>query len=163
MNETLSATILAVLITTLTGLLGWVIKQVLRVQDQLVSLRRQRIEIGQEQLPKVEKNAKFWDPAKWEFPVNHERSNDREALDEVTVKFKRAFYGPPRVYVALSKLDMGDAKANLHRVEVGAKDITAEGFDLYFRTWSQSLLFNATATWIAVSEEPLSWLGKDSK
>ncbi len=78
----------------------------------MASLSKQRIEIGQEKLAKVERNEKFWDPKKWEFPINHERSNDREAVDEVQVKFKREFYGPPRVYVALAKLDMGDAKAS---------------------------------------------------
>jgi hypothetical protein len=76
------------------------------------------------------------------------------------VKFKHEFYGPPSVQVALTKLDLGDARATVHRVELEAKDITSEGFDLYFRTWSQSLVFDATATWIAVAEEPLSWRGR---
>lgn len=56
--------------------------------NQVVSLRKRRIEVGQEKL-KNGANEKVWESRKWEFPIDQE-----------------------------------------------LRDITSEGFDLYFRTWS---------------------------
>jgi hypothetical protein len=133
------------------GLSGWVLTQVLALKQQIVTLRRQRVELGQAEMPKSK--PEMWDQAKWAFPLSHERSNDRREEVKLEVPFKRKFRDTPRVEVALAKADLGDAKNTVYRVEVEAKRPTPEGFDLYFRTWSQSLLFDATAIWVAVGED----------
>jgi hypothetical protein len=158
-NEKLVETILGVLIVTLAGLLGWILTQVLKMKDQMIVLRKQRIELGAVEMP--ENKPELWDEQRWAFPASHDRSNDRREEVKVEVTFKQKFRATPRVEVALAKVDLGDARASVHRVEVEAKRPTPEGFVLYFRTWSQSLLFDATAIWIAVAEDPLSWQGKE--
>jgi len=153
-NEKLLETILAVLIATLGGLIGWLLTQVNKMKDQMAILRRQRIEVGDVEMPVT--NPALWDKNKWDFPVEHDRSNERRAEVKVPVVFKNKFRDTPRIVVGLAKADLADAWANVHRVEVEARKPTSEGFDLYFRTWKQSLLFGATAIWIAVGDDYLS-------
>ena len=133
------------------ALSGWVLVQVLTLKEHMLILRRQRIEMDEVVMP-VGK-PEMWDQAKWAFPLAHERSNDRREEVKYEVRFKRRFRETPRIEVALSKVDLGDAKNSVYRVEVEAKRPTPEGFDLYFKTWSQSLLFGAKAIWIAVGDD----------
>jgi H-type lectin domain len=147
MVEKVIETIVGALILALSG---WVLTQVLTLKQQMLVLRRQRIELGQVEMPKYK--PEMWDQGKWVFPLSHERSNDRREEVKVEVPFKQKFRDTPRVEVALAKVDLGDAKNSVYRVEVEAKRPTPEGFDLYFRTWSQSLLFGATAIWIAAGD-----------
>lgn len=133
------------------ALSGWVLTPVLTLKQQMLVLRRQRIELGQVEMPKDK--PEMWDQEKWAFPLSHERSNDRREAVKAEVLFKRRFRNTPRIEVALAKVDLGDAKNTVYRAEVEAKRATPEGFDLYFRTWSLSLLFGATATWVAIGED----------
>lgn len=133
------------------ALSGWVLAQVLTLKEQMLVLRRQRIEMDEVVMPDCK--PEMWDQAKWAFPLSHERSNDRREEVKYEVRFKRRFRETPRIAVALSKADLGDAKNSVYRVEVEAKRPTPDGFDLYFKTWSQSLLFGAKAIWIAVGDD----------
>jgi H-type lectin domain len=146
--EKLVESVLGALILALSG---WVLTQVLNLKQQMLSMRRHRVQLGQVQMPKDK--PEMWDQQKWQFPLSHERSNDRREEIKVKVLFKYRFRSTPQVEVALAKVDLGDAKDSVYRVEVEAKKATEDGFELYFKTWSQSLLFDAVATWVAVGEE----------
>jgi hypothetical protein len=78
----------------------------------------------------------FWDPREISVPV---------AFD---VPFRR----PPTVEVSLSEIDLGDLKANIHRISVRAENVGAGGFDPYFATWLESQIYRAVASWIAVGD-----------
>ena len=75
-------------------------------------------------------------------------SGDREIRREV--KFSGKFKSPPAVQVTLSLLDV-DQSTNT-RVEVVAEDITTKGFDLVFRTWSDTRIARARAARLAIGD-----------
>ena len=54
------------------------------------------------------------------------------------------------VTVSLKKIDIGDG-INRLEVHTGSK-IDTTGFDLYFKTWHDSIVWNAEASWIALGE-----------
>ena len=68
------------------------------------------------------------------------------------VKFDSPFRVPPKVSLALSGQDVGQSKNN--RVQLIAKNITVNGFDLVYRTWFDTLLYSAWATWTAIGVKP---------
>lgn len=68
------------------------------------------------------------------------------------VKFDSPFRVPPKVSLSLSGQDVGEAKNS--RVQLIAKNITVNGFDLVYKTWSDSVIFSAWATWIAIGLKP---------
>ena len=70
----------------------------------------------------------------------------------VAVKFDSPFRVPPKVSLALSGQDVGQSKNN--RVQLIAKNITVNGFDLVYRTWFDTLLYSAWATWTAIGVKP---------
>jgi TIR domain-containing protein/H-type lectin domain-containing protein len=70
----------------------------------------------------------------------------------VPVTFDVPFSRPPAVTLGLRELDLGDAKANIHRISVRAENVQAGGFDLYFATWLESQVYGAVASWIAVGD-----------
>lgn len=77
-------------------------------------------------------------------------SGAREARKRVT--FTTPFRTPPAVQVSLSMWDM-DQKTNA-RAEVSAAKITTSGFDLVFRTWSDTRVARVRASWMAIGELP---------
>ena len=70
----------------------------------------------------------------------------------VHVIFDTPFSKQPRVSVSLRKFDLGDPKANIHRINVTAEKIGTKGFTLYFETWHESQIYSAAASWIAIGE-----------
>ena len=64
------------------------------------------------------------------------------------VRFSEPFHRPPQVIVAVSMLDVSNA-ANI-RFDVLAENVTAEGFEIVFSTWSDTRLARARVTWQAV-------------
>jgi hypothetical protein len=70
----------------------------------------------------------------------------------VYVPFDVAYSAKPRVSVSLSKIDIQDPKAHIHRIEVGAdeRDITPQGFVLFFATDLETMVYDAAASWVAV-------------
>lgn len=75
-------------------------------------------------------------------------SGDREIRR--AVNFSGKFKSPLAVHVSLSLLDV-DQSTNT-RVEVVAEDITNKGFDLVFRTWSDTRIARARAAWLAIGD-----------
>lgn len=75
-------------------------------------------------------------------------SGARERRKAVT--FDEAFRSPPSVQVALSLWDM-DQGANM-RADIAADRITETGFDLVFRTWSDTRVARVRMNWLAIGE-----------
>lgn len=67
------------------------------------------------------------------------------------VAFTGRFRSPPVVQVSLSMWDV-DSAQNM-RVDISADAITAEGFDLVFRTWGDSRVARVRADWLAIGEQ----------
>ncbi|KAA8608559.1 ATP synthase [Salipiger aestuarii] len=66
------------------------------------------------------------------------------------VTFSEPFRAPPLVQVSLSLWDFAEG-ANL-RADISADDVTETGFDLVFRTWSDTRVARARMSWIAIGE-----------
>ena len=64
------------------------------------------------------------------------------------VRFSDAFAGVPAVHVSLSMLDI-ERKHN-QRMDFGAENVTCEGFDIVFRTWGDTKVARARASWMAI-------------
>ncbi|MCT4610937.1 MAG: H-type lectin domain-containing protein [Pelagimonas sp.] len=66
------------------------------------------------------------------------------------VKFSETFKSPPAVHVSLSLWDM-DQGANV-RADISADKITKEGFELVFRTWSDTRVARVRMNWMAIGD-----------
>lgn len=69
-----------------------------------------------------------------------------------SVTFSEPFRAPPAVQVSVSLWDVDTAAAL--RAEIAARDITATGFDIEFRTWGDTRIARIRAAWTAIG--PLS-------
>lgn len=72
----------------------------------------------------------------------------RERRRKIT--FETPFKSEPVVHVALSLWDM-DSATNA-RADVSADHITANGFDVVFRTWSDTRVARVRVRWMAIGE-----------
>ncbi|MCV3212003.1 RICIN domain-containing protein [Plectonema radiosum NIES-515] len=79
-------------------------------------------------------------------------SGSGERTFTTTVKFNSPFRVPPQVSLAISGQDVGIAK-NI-RLQVIAKNITVDGFELTYKTWFDTVVFSAWATWTAIGVKP---------
>lgn len=68
------------------------------------------------------------------------------------VAFSEAFADAPNVHIALSMWDT-DTKRN-QRADISAEAVTAEGFEIVFRTWGDSRVARVRAAWMAVGPLP---------
>ena len=66
------------------------------------------------------------------------------------VDFRDTFTKPPIVVVALSGLDV-DEKHNL-RIIVDAEKVDKNGFDVVFRTWSNTKVYGVRVRWTAFGD-----------
>jgi hypothetical protein len=66
------------------------------------------------------------------------------------VRFSQAFRSVPTVQVSLSLWDM-DQGANV-RADISADNVTETGFDLVFRTWSDTRVARVRMSWMAIGE-----------
>lgn len=66
------------------------------------------------------------------------------------IKFSEPFRSVPSVQVSLSLWDM-DQGANV-RADISADKVTQTGFDLVFRTWSDTRVARVRMNWIAIGE-----------
>ncbi|MGB0799525.1 MAG: H-type lectin domain-containing protein, partial [Planktomarina sp.] len=66
------------------------------------------------------------------------------------VEFEEAFRSAPTVQVGLSMWDL-DNQTNL-RADIKAENVTDAGFDLVFRTWSDTRIARVRANWMAIGE-----------
>ncbi|MBT8154251.1 H-type lectin domain-containing protein [Epibacterium ulvae] len=75
---------------------------------------------------------------------------DRERRKAVT--FAEPYARPPAVQVSVALWDMDTAAAI--RAEIRAENITETGFDIVFRTWSDSRIARLRANWMAIGDLP---------
>lgn len=66
------------------------------------------------------------------------------------VSFSEPFSTPPSVHVSLSMWDVSNA--TMARMDVRAEEISATGFILVFRTWGDTKIARARASWRAIGE-----------
>lgn len=66
------------------------------------------------------------------------------------VDFDGRFLEPPMVTIGLSMWDMGGATNQ--RADIGAEEVTTEGFTIVFRTWGDSRVARVRADWAAWGE-----------
>lgn len=64
------------------------------------------------------------------------------------VRFREAFWGPPAVMVGMSMWDIDHRHTS--RADISAEHVTAEGFDLVFRTWGDTRVARVRASWTAI-------------
>lgn len=68
----------------------------------------------------------------------------------VTVAFSESFKSVPTVFITLEMLDLHN-KTN-YRVVTVAENITEAGFDAVFKTWADTRVARAIASWMAIGE-----------
>lgn len=66
------------------------------------------------------------------------------------ISFSESFKTPPNVQVALSMWDMASGPNT--RMDIKADAVTETGFDLVFRTWGDTRVARARASWTAIGE-----------
>ncbi len=66
----------------------------------------------------------------------------------ISIVFERAFAAPPSVHCALSLWDV-DYSTNM-RGDVDVDNITPKGFEIVFRTWGNTRVARARASWMAI-------------
>lgn len=64
------------------------------------------------------------------------------------VGFSEAFDAPPTVHVSITMWDT-DSVPN-QRMDIGAINVTRQGFDIEFRTWGDSRVARVRAGWLAI-------------
>ncbi|MDA9940733.1 H-type lectin domain-containing protein, partial [Planktomarina temperata] len=73
------------------------------------------------------------------------------------VEFSEAFTAQPMDQVSFTMWDMGsDSNA---RADIRAENVTETGFDLVFRTWSDTRVARVSASWLAIGDvaDPEQW------
>ena len=78
----------------------------------------------------------------------HKWTGEREFVERIA--FPKRFELPPQVAVGLTLLDVDQGKNT--RVAVEARNVDPEGFDLVFRTWSDTILYGTGANWVALEQ-----------
>ena len=64
------------------------------------------------------------------------------------VQFKKRFAVPPQVTTAITTLDIQHDRNT--RLTVYPQNINQYGFDLVFKTWADTIVYEARAAWTAV-------------
>lgn len=68
------------------------------------------------------------------------------------IAFKAPFHSRPAVQVGMTMLDL-DQQTN-PRLDLTAENITRKGFDVVFKTWSDTRVARVRADWMAIGEAP---------
>ncbi|MFN3664441.1 H-type lectin domain-containing protein [Yoonia sp.] len=68
------------------------------------------------------------------------------------IRFSQPYLSPPHVQVGISMYDISN-KSNI-RTDVQAENITEQGFDIVFRTWSDTRVARVRVAWTAFGELP---------
>lgn len=82
-----------------------------------------------------------------DFHIGQFQASGVKPKASAQIQFERVFSSPPQVVVWLNILDM--EKGKNWRVNATATDITAKGFTVNLETWDDTILYNASASWIA--------------
>lgn len=64
------------------------------------------------------------------------------------VTFATAFLSPPVIHVSVAMWDI--AGGNNQRADISADKVTAEGFEIVFRTWGDTSVARIRAEWLAI-------------
>ncbi|MBE0413654.1 H-type lectin domain-containing protein [Yoonia sp.] len=72
--------------------------------------------------------------------------------NRASVTFSQPYRRIPHVHVSLSMLDISNA--GNARTDVQAENITCTGFEIVFRTWSDTRVARARVAWTSVGELP---------
>lgn len=65
-----------------------------------------------------------------------------------TVRFTSAFLTPPVIHVAIAMWDI--AGGSNQRADISADKVTAESFEIVFRTWGDTRVARIRAEWLAI-------------
>ena len=68
------------------------------------------------------------------------------------VQFEEPFRSPPSVQVNVSLWDVDTGSAV--RAEITAQNVTEQGFEIVFRTWSDTRVARLRVAWTAIGEVP---------
>ncbi len=68
------------------------------------------------------------------------------------IKFSEPFRSAPIVQIGVSLWDVDTSSAL--RAELSAENVTREGFEAVFRTWSDTRIARIRAAWMAIGEVP---------
>ncbi len=68
----------------------------------------------------------------------------------VAVTFSTPFRTAPAVHISLSMLDI--ERHQNQRMDLGVELVTEKGFQIVFRTWDDTRIARARASWMAVGE-----------
>jgi len=66
------------------------------------------------------------------------------------IKFVEQFKSTPTIHVSLDMWDM-DKQTN-QRADTSTENATARGFDIVFKTWGDTKIARARASWLAIGE-----------
>lgn len=66
------------------------------------------------------------------------------------IRFSEPFLTPPTVTVSMSMWDI--AGESNQRADITAENVTADGFDILFRTWGDTRVARVRADWMAIGE-----------
>jgi len=80
------------------------------------------------------------------------RTGIGERTYTTAVQFDSPFRVPPKVSLALSGQDVEGVHNN--RLRLIAENITVDGFDLVYKTWSDTIVYGVWATWTAIGLKP---------
>lgn len=135
MTDVLLKIIVPIVVAAMLAACGYLYRYVRRVHRTITRVERQMVQIGAVDSRDVP-----------EFSRLSGGDQDREA--SVGAEFRPPFSARPRVVVSLQKIDVHDPKG-IPRISVEARQVEPDGFQLVFRTWRDSVVFNAAASWIA--------------
>jgi H-type lectin domain len=135
MTEVLTKIITPIVVAGIIAAFGYLYRYIRRVHRTISQVERQMVQIGEVDLK-----------ASPEYLELSKGNQDREA--SVYISFKPPFTARPKVVVSLQKIDVEDEK-KIPRIAVDARRIEPDGFHLCFRTWRDSLVHNAAASWVA--------------
>jgi hypothetical protein len=135
MIEILGKIIAPIAVAGITAAFGFLYRYTRLLNRTIAKVDRQTVQIGEVDLKDVP-----------EFSQLSQGDQDREV--SVHVPFTPPFAARPKVVVSLQKIDVYDPKG-IPRICVGARQIEPDGFRLYFKTWRDSIVHNAAASWVA--------------
>jgi hypothetical protein len=135
MTEFLTEVVAPLAVVAISGACVYLYSYIRRAHRAIAQVERQMVQIGEVDSRDV--------PG---FSQLKQGDQDREV--SLRVQFRPPFAARPKVVVCLRKFDVEDPKG-IPRLSVEAHQIEPDGFHLYFKTWRDSKVHNAAASWIA--------------
>ncbi|KAG8896886.1 hypothetical protein FRC00_005112 [Tulasnella sp. 408] len=77
--------------------------------------------------------------------------NQPKAQTSRRINFERPFVTKPKVVVFIKQFDCGSGTST--RLKVFPSDIDEKGFTMHIETWADTILYSATAGWVAYPED----------